>query len=420
MTTKIAHIAIIGGGAAGCFAAIHVKRLLPEAKVSVWEAGRKALAKVAVTGGGRCNLTNSFRNAPSLERIYPRGSRLMKRLLHTFNHQDVMRWFEQHGVKLVVQDDDCVFPQSQDAMEIVHTLLNEMRDAGVALHTAHRVAALTKEETGSYRLRFAHNMQPDVVADAVLVTTGGSPKGAGLSILNALHVDIVPPVPSLYGLCVPHHPITTCSGLVVPNVSVSIRGAKHKAQGPLLLTHWGISGPAVLKLSSYAAPWLSERVFEAPIIVNWMGELRDEDTLHMLNDMALQHPQRQVAHVYPPHLGSKLWCILLHESGVQPTRRWAEMGAKGMRRLANTLTAHCLPAKGRNRHKEEFVTCGGVALSNIQPDTLECRAHAGLYFAGEVLDVDAITGGFNLQAAWSMGYVAAQNIAKKIRNQNSI
>ena len=402
-------MAIIGGGAAGCFAAIQIKDRQPDAEVHVWEAGRKALAKVAVTGGGRCNVTNSFREVDSIERVYPRGSRLMKRLLRAFSHEDTYRWFETNGVRLVTQDDQCVFPQSQDALEIVDTLLSLMRSKGVRLHTGCRVASLTQGEEG-FTLHFAQNLRAPEHADRVLVTTGGSPQGKGLSLFANLQIETVAPVPSLYGLCLPGHPLTQFTGMVIPHVCIGIAGTKHRAQGPLLITHWGLSGPAILKLSAYAARHLHEAGFRAPLTINWMGTEHEEETTGMLMQMATEYPQRQIANVYPPHLGSRLWLYLLSRSGLNPSRRWAEVGRKGLHRLASTLTCHTVEANGKNRHKEEFVTCGGVALTNINPSTLECRTHPGLYFAGEVLDVDAITGGFNLQAAWTMGYVAAKHI----------
>ena len=242
-------IAIIGGGAAGCFAAIQIKDRQPDAEVHVWEAGRKALAKVAVPGGGRCNVTNSFREVDSIERVYPRGSRLMKRLLRAFSHEDTYRWFETNGVRLVTQDDQCVFPQSQDALEIVDTLLSLMRSKGVRLHTGCRVASLTQGEEG-FTLHFAQNLRAPEHADRVLVTTGGSPQGKGLSLFANLQIETVAPVPSLYGLCLPGHPLTQFTGMVIPHVSIGIAGTKHRAQGPLLITHWGLSGHAILKLSA--------------------------------------------------------------------------------------------------------------------------------------------------------------------------
>lgn len=397
-------IAIIGAGAAGCFAAIEIKRRCPEAVVTVYESGRKALAKVAVTGGGRCNLTNSFGGVRSIEAVYPRGARLMKRLLREFSHKDAYQWFEREGIRLTTQEDNCVFPVSQDAMEIVDKLLWLMRRHGVGLKTGHRVERITHDDV--YTLQFSNG--ESVEADKVIVTTGGSPKLSGLKMLDGLGLDIVDPVPSLFSLCLTNNPITCMTGTVVEDVHTSIVGTKMKAEGPLLITHWGLSGPAVLKLSSYGARLLHDCNYKAKIAVNWFGSANENEVMELLYEMSIRHPQKQVQSLYPDRFNSRLWLHLLSCAGIRPDMRWAEMGRKSFNRMAAMLTNHIFDISGKNKFKDEFVTCGGVALSNINPSTLESRHHPGLYFAGEVLDVDAITGGFNLQAAWTMGYIVAK------------
>ena len=397
-------IAIIGAGAAGCFAAIEIKRRCPEAVVTVYESGRKALAKVAVTGGGRCNLTNSFGGVRSIEAVYPRGARLMKRLLREFSHKDAYQWFEREGIRLTTQEDNCVFPVSQDAMEIVDKLLWLMRRHGVGLKTGHRVERITHDDV--YTLQFSNG--ESVEADKVIVTTGGSPKLSGLKMLDGLGLDIVDPVPSLFSLCLTNNPITDMTGTVVEDVHTSIVGTKMKAEGPLLITHWGLSGPAVLKLSSYGARLLHDCNYKAKIAVNWFGSANENEVMELLYEMSIRHPQKQVQSLYPDRFNSRLWLHLLSCAGIRPDMRWAEMGRKSFNRMAAMLTNHIFDISGKNKFKDEFVTCGGVALSNINPSTLESRHHPGLYFAGEVLDVDAITGGFNLQAAWTMGYIVAK------------
>ena len=399
-------IAIIGAGAAGCFAAIEIKHRFPEAVVTVYESGHKPLAKVAVTGGGRCNLTNSFSGVRSMETVYPRGARLMKRLLREFSHEDAYNWFEREGIRLTTQEDNCVFPVSQDAMEIVDKLLWLMRKHGVMLKTGHRVETITHDER--YTLAFStHN---SVEADKVVVTTGGSPKLSGLKMLDGLGLDIVEPVPSLFSLCLENNPITDMTGTVVEDVHTSIVGTKMKAEGPLLITHCGLSGPAILKLSSYGARLLHDCNYKTKISLNWFGSANENEVMELLCEMSIRHPQKQVQSVYPERFNSRLWLHLLDYVGIRPDMRWAEMGRKSFNRMAAMLTNHIFDITGKNKFKEEFVTCGGVALSNINPSTLESRQHPGLYFAGEVLDVDAITGGFNLQAAWTMGYVVAKSI----------
>lgn len=423
-------VAIIGGGAAGCFAAVNIKELNPDIDVTVYEAGAKLLAKVAVTGGGRCNLTNSFAQVRSLESVYPRGHRLMKRLLKEFSNADVCDWFEARGVRLLTQPDQCVFPVSQDAMEIVNALLSGMRNAGVHIKPRHKVLSVIDMSTVGgpwYKLSFAPDpdgtMPAGIEADIVLVTTGGSPKKSGLSMLDGLGLDIIDPLPSLFsfnigdaarpGENVRDAGLSALMGTVVENAMAGIVGTKFRATGPLLITDWGMSGPAILKLSSYAARYLAGNQYNASLLVSWLGEAGQEDALSMLADMAKANPQKQLSSIYPEAFNNRLWNFLLHRAGLSETKRWAELGSKGMNRLAATLTGDIYPVVGRNRFKGEFVTCGGVSLSGIDPKTLECRSHSGLYFAGEVLDVDAITGGFNLQAAWSMGYVAARSIASR-------
>ncbi len=409
-------IAIVGAGAAGCFAAVNLKRMCPQANITIYEGGRKPLAKVAVTGGGRCNLTNSFARVRSLAAVYPRGERLMKRLLREFSHEDAYRWFESEGVRLVTQDDCCVFPQSQDAMEIVSTLIRLIRRNGIELRTGHRVTLIERNENGEgtseFRVSFAGEAVPEAMADVVIVTAGGSPKASGLDMLRPLDVRTVSPVPSLFSICLPGDPIRELTGTVVEDVSVSLTGSKMHADGPLLITHVGMSGPAILKLSSYAARTLAENGYKATLSVNWTGGGNEADALETITGLAVRNPQKQLASVYPPYLNSRLWTHLLSHSGLNVSMRWAELGRKGMNRLVNTLTNSQYQIDGKNRFKEEFVTCGGVALEEINHQTLESKNCPGLYFAGEVLDVDAITGGFNLQAAWTMGYVVAKAISK--------
>ena len=430
-------VAIVGAGAAGCFAAIETARRLPEADIHVFERMKKPLAKVAMTGGGRCNLTNSFAGVRSLEAVYPRGHRLMKRLLREFGHEDKMAWFEREGVELVTQTDECVFPASQRADEIVQTLLAAMRRSGVKLHCEQGVKEICPAEGGGYRLAFDN--RPAEWFDTVVVTTGGSPRKAGLSFLQPLGLDLVEPVPSLFSVTVEDEGLRALSGTVVENASVRFTGTKMKAQGALLITHLGLSGPAMLKLSAYAARLLHERDYRAEISINWLGDMNEEEAGMLINELARQNGAKQVGNVWPTVLNRRLWHFLLQSLHLSAEMRWndfvkpneqrsslleyAAMAKdrtfkngqlpKTLRRMAAQLTNHVFQISGRNPYKEEFVTCGGVALTELHPATLECKRHPGLYFAGEVADVDAITGGFNLQAAWTMGYVAAKAIGER-------
>ena len=412
--TQQRRVAIVGAGAAGCFAAIETGRRLPEADIHVFERMKKPLAKVELTGGGRCNLTNSFAGVKSLEAVYPRGHRLMKRLLREFDHEETMAWFEREGVKLVTQTDECVFPASQRADEIVRTLLAAMRRGGVKLHCGQGVKEICPAD-GGYRLAFED--RPTEWFDTVVVTTGGSPRKAGLSFLQPLGLELVEPVPSLFSVTVEDKGLRALSGTVVENASVRLTGTKLKAQGALLITHLGLSGPAMLKLSAYAARLLHERNYRAEIAINWLGDMNEEEAWTLVNDLARQNGMKQVGNVWPTVLNRRLWQFLLQSLDLSAEMRWNGMQQKTLRRMAAQLTNHVFLISGRNPYKEEFVTCGGVALTELYPATLECKRHPGLYFAGEVVDVDAITGGFNLQAAWTMGYVAAKSCASACLKQ---
>lgn len=402
------NIAIIGAGAAGCFAAINIKRRLPSAQVTIYEAGTRPLAKLAVTGGGRCNLTNSFAAVTSLETVYPRGHRLMKRLLHEFSHDDAFRWFESEGVSLVTQDDNCVFPRSQNAMEIVSLLLRRCRELGITIMTACRVTMLEHADP-IYIIRCK---QRQFTAHTVVVATGGSPRPAGMEWLAALGLDIIAPVPSLFSLALDSRQLNTLSGTVVQDVTASLAGTKFRAGGPLLITHWGVSGPAVLKLSSLAARHLADHSYTGTLAINWLGDATPAAAADMLRAMQAANPNKQLQNIYPNALNARLWAHLLAKAGLNPAARWSGMGSRQTNRLADTLTNDHYPIAGKNRHKDEFVTCGGIALSCLSPRTLECKTHPRLYFIGEATDVDAVTGGFNLQAAWTMAYVAAKSIGE--------
>ena len=394
-------VAVIGAGAAGCFCAAELRRLRPEVRVDVYESGPKPLAKVAITGGGRCNLTNSFEGVRNLAEAYPRGDRLMKRLLRVFSQEDAWRWFESAGVPLVLQDDHCVFPRSQDAMDIVHALLRRMDGANLLLRTpVHSIQ--TPDQVGG-----DGNLLVDGEPyDAVVVTTGGAPKG--LPMLEGLDLEWVPTVPSLFTFTVRDKGLRSMMGLVV-DAAVSISGTPFKADGPLLITDWGLSGPAVLKLSSYAARHLHDVGYQAPLSVNWLS-LNEAEARKRLQETATAHPQKQVSNTPLGGLQARLWSHLTQRAGLRPDIRWAELGSKGLNRLVATLTQDAYAIAGKTKFREEFVTCGGVALGNLDPSTLESKRHPGLYFAGEVLDIDAVTGGFNLQAAWTTGAVVARSI----------
>ena len=307
--------AIIGAGAAGCFCANILKRLRPDSQIDVYESGQKPLQKVAITGGGRCNLTNSFAEVRSMNQVYPRGYNLMKRLLKRFDHRATMQWFEDEGVRLVTQDDQCVFPQSQDAMEIVTTLLRGMQ--GIRIYTNQRVREISPCNEHSYRISTDSRSE---VYDNVVVATGGSPKASGLDFLSELALEMVPPVPSLFTFNIGEEgdkdPITTLMGVVVKQAEVRLPGTNYKADGPLLITHWGMSGPAILRLSSHAARWLADKGYQATLSVNWMGNLNEEEVRTLLQQRMNEQPKKQIGTVHL--LTQRLWNHLLYKIELAP------------------------------------------------------------------------------------------------------
>ena len=386
--------AIVGGGAAGFFLAINLKEMMPEMEVTIFERSSRLLAKVEISGGGRCNCTNSFASIRDLSAVYPRGHRLMKRLFKTFNYQDAYTWFEQHGIELVTQDDECVFPASQDAHTIINCFLHEARRHGVLIKTQHPIQQL--DELADYNY--------------IAVTTGGSPRLAGLGWLSEKGIVMEPPVPSLFTFRIDDKRLQELMGTVVEEAVAYIPGTKLKATGPLLITHWGMSGPAILKLSSYAARELHEQQYQMPLAVNWTcrNEAEVEEELHR---MILMHPQKQLATIRPFNLPSRLWSYLLEKVvGHQAQERWQHIGKKDFHRLVNVLINDTYAIAGRAAFKDEFVTCGGVSLTAVNLSTLSSKLIPNLYFAGEVLDIDGITGGFNFQAAWTTAYTVAKSI----------
>ncbi|MCQ2134180.1 MAG: aminoacetone oxidase family FAD-binding enzyme [Bacteroidales bacterium] len=394
-------IAIIGAGAAGTFCATQLRRALPDAVIDIYEAGPKALAKVAVTGGGRCNLTNTFEGIGDLSEAYPRGHRLIRRLFKVFDHDSCQRWFEAEGVRLVRQDDFCIFPCSQDAMEIVRTLLRGC--LGCNIHLGTRISSIRKEER--FILEYGDGKKAE--ADIVVVTAGGYPRSGNASFLKDLGIEMVESLPSLFTFTI-DDPVTEMMGTVV-EATASLPGTKFKAHGPLLITDWGMSGPAILKLSSYAARHLALQQYRTPLLVNWING-SEEDARTLLSKLVKGNEKKLVTSVHPDEIPSRLWSYLVAKSGLRTDIRWGEVGKTGLNKFCNTLINDSYQVCGKTKFKDEFVTCGGVSLQEVNQGTMESKRYPGLYFAGEVLDIDAITGGFNLQAAWTTGYVAANSI----------
>ncbi len=410
MTNPPLHIAIIGGGAAGYFAAIEAKRNCPSADITIFEKNQKMLAKVEISGGGRCNLTNSFLGISDAKQAYPRGHKLMKRLFKRFDHRSTCQWFEREGVRLTTQDDECVFPMSQSSLSIIGCLTGLATRLGVKQKTRHRLTALSQNEDLSWRLVFANGME--ACFDRVAITTGGSPKGEVLRMFALLGHEIEQPIPSLYTFNINDRHLLSLMGTVAEPVVASIPGTKFRAEGPLLITHWGMSGPAALKLSSHAARHLSECRYQSAVAINWTGESRRSVAEDEIGGIAACNAQKQLASIRPFNIPSRLWLYIIGRTGHKAEQRWGEVGKKGLNRIIETLTNDIYQIAGRGKTRDEFVTCGGVSLASVDMHTLESKVCKGLFFAGEVLDVDAITGGFNLQAAWTMGHVVGRHIGE--------
>lgn len=387
-------VAIVGGGAAGFFCALALKDMCEESDVTIFEQQRKVLAKVEISGGGRCNCTNSFRDVTDLKQVYPRGAQLLKRLFKQFGPQDAFKWFEEHGVPLVVQEDQCVFPKAQDSHAIINCFLDEAHKTGVKIRLNNKVES------------------PECLLEAydyVVWTVGGLNNQS--TIANLQSSILTPTYPSLFTFNIKDKQLNDLMGVVVEDAILSIPGTKFKIQDALLLTHWGTSGPATLKLSSHAAVFLAENRYKAPLLINWTGESNAELVREELQTIARDNPNKQLSSYRPFGLQQRLWDYLLTKAGV--SCRWSELGKKNLNKLVDILTNDHYNIEGRAAFKDEFVTCGGVRLDAVDKQTLECKTIPRLYFAGEVLDIDGVTGGFNFQAAWSTAYAVAKGIALK-------
>ncbi len=387
--------AVVGGGAAGFFLAVNLKEMMPDMEVTIFERSQHVLTKVEISGGGRCNCTNSFEEVTDLSQVYPRGHRLLKRLFNNFDYRDAYAWFERHGVPLVTQNDQCVFPEAQDSHAIINCFLSLARRYHIEICKGSKVQSL--DDVKGY--------------DYVVVTTGGSPKGEGLRWLQALGHEIEQPVPSLFTFSVADKRLQALMG-VVTDVETMIPGTKLRAAGPLLITHWGLSGPAVLKLSSHAARYLAEQNYQTPLAVRWLS-LSDQEISTLLYEQVATQPKKQLTTYNPFGLQQRLWAYLVEKAlEVRAQIRWAELNKKDVNRLVNVLLNDTYQIAGRAPFKDEFVTCGGISLKAINTSTLESKHVPHLYFAGEVLDIDGVTGGFNFQAAWTTSYTVATSIVR--------
>ncbi len=400
-------IAIIGAGAAGCFAAANIPHR-DGVEVAVYEKTGKALQKVKASGGGRCNVTHECFDIPELLTRYPRGKQLLRKSLYRFGPQQTIDWFEKRGVKLKTEPDGRMFPVSDDSQTIIDCIWQQMMQNKVQVCYHKGVSTIEKLDSGSFVIHFTDTSV--VSADAVLIASGGFPKPEQYKWIEALGHTIQSPVPSLFTFNMPKHPITELMGVSVPEVTIKIAGTKIVQQGALLITHWGMSGPAVLKTSAIGARELADRNYEFQVMVNWLNDASDTDLREIIVNIRRDNGKQLVQNKNPFNLPRRLWEFQLVQCGITDDTRWGELSASAQNKLIERLLRDSYSVKGKTTFKEEFVTCGGVNLAEIDPQTMQSRKVPGLFFAGEILDADGITGGYNFQHAWSSSWIAAQSM----------
>lgn len=399
-------IAVIGGGAAGFFAALSVKEFYPNYQVTIFEKSNKVLSKVKISGGGRCNVTNATFDIKELSSNYPRGENFLKKAFGQFNTKETIEWFENRGVLLETLSDNCIFPKSNTSQSVIDCFINQskIKDIEVLLKTG----IIRMEKVGDGFHLFSQENQ--FYFDKVIVTTGGQPKITGLKWLEELGHYIIPPLPSLFTFNMPKNPICELMGNVVENTTVKVEGTKLIAKGPLLVTHWGMSGPAVLKLSAWGARILEEKGYNFSILVNWLDDKKAEEVQDLIEKIIKENGDKKVVNYNPFPMTNRLWCFILDKSIISRDLKWKELGKKALNKLINNLLNDRYEVSGKTTFKEEFVTAGGVSLTNINVQKMESKVVPGLFFAGEILDIDGITGGFNFQAAWTTAYIAGKSV----------
>jgi predicted Rossmann fold flavoprotein len=400
-------LAVIGAGAAGYFGALSAAAHFPDWQITIFEKNRTTLNKVRISGGGRCNVTHACFDDKKLATFYPRGGTFLRKLFAHFNTQNTVEWFESRGVELKTESDGRMFPTTDLSETIIACLENEIKKYQIQIYISSNVSQIEVTPSGTFSLKIN-----DTIAefDRVLVTTGGHPQLTGYDWLHTLGHEIVPPVPSLFTFNVPDSPFHALAGISVNEAVTKISGQKTKQSGPLLLTHWGFSGPAVLKLSAWAARELAECGYQFSFMINWNQQLSENSIQATFTQYQQTHTKRQIQSHPLFEIPSRLWALLCELSGISATLRWHEVSGKSRNRLTQLLLNASFEVKGKTTFKEEFVTAGGIALSQVNPDTLESRQVKGLFFAGEILDIDALTGGFNFQAAWTTSFVAGKYI----------
>ena len=397
-------IVVIGGGAAGFFAALSAKIHHPENEVIIYEKLNKVLSKVKISGGGRCNVTHACFDNKELASKYPRGENYLRKAFEQFNANDTIEWFKKRGILLKTYPDGCIFPQSNDSQTIIDCFLGEAKQLGIKVMMNQSIQKISKSTAGFELI----TQTSKINADKVIITTGGQPKKSGMLWLEDLGHSIIEPVPSLFTFNMPGNSISTLMGNVVEKATVKVEGTKLIGKGPLLITHWGMSGPAILLLSAWGARILNEKNYQFAILVNWLDEMKDLPLREMMSEIMEDHGGKMIGNLNPFPVTNRMWHYLLEKSEIHLETRWKDLGKKNVNKLVNTLLNDRYEVSGKTTFKEEFVTAGGVVLTEVDFKTMESKVVSGLYFAGEILDIDGITGGFNFQAAWTTGFIAGK------------
>jgi predicted Rossmann fold flavoprotein len=401
-------LVVIGGGAAGFFCAVNAARIHPSVEVIIVEKSNKLLSKVKVSGGGRCNVTHACFDIIEMSKRYPRGNNFVKKTFHQFFTIDTIKWFEERGVKLKAEDDGRMFPVSNSSQTIIDCLIKEVNRTGVQIMMNKEVRSVLAENS-RFKVQFSNG--DHLLADFVCIAVGGYPKSSQFEWLTKLGHTIEEPVPSLFTFnLIKGHSITELMGVSVENARVKIPGTKLEQEGPLLITHWGLSGPAILKLSAWGARELKQKEWNYLVQVNWLPGYSESTLREKFQETRRELASQKVRGRNIFQLPNRLWEFLAEQSGVTSEIRWADMPAVIQNKLAKNLCSFELEVKGKTTFKEEFVTAGGIKLNEVDPNTMMSRKVPNLFFAGEILDVDGITGGFNFQHAWTSGFIAATHI----------
>jgi predicted Rossmann fold flavoprotein len=405
-------VIIIGGGAAGYFAAIQCAETNRLAKVILLEKSAKVLQKVKISGGGRCNVTHACFDLKQLAKNYPRGEKHLKSAFSRFFTQDTVNWFEHRKVKLKAEADGRMFPITDDSQTIVDCLQKEVNRLGIEVRIETAVKRVSPSFHGGFDIYLSN--EEKLYCNRVVVASGGSPKADGLNWLKDLGVRIETPVPSLFTFNIPNSELLALQGIAVNPVKVKVVDTKLENCGPMLITHWGLSGPAVLKLSSFGARHFAEKEYKFQVQISWLENKKEDAVRQELFNLKAANPSKQVNSLFPFLLPKRLNTYILERSGINEKLNWGEVSKENLNQLIQNLLYDTYEVSGKTAFKEEFVTCGGVNLDDIDFKTMEFKRMRGLHFAGEVLDIDGITGGFNFQAAWTTGFIAGQAAAAEL------